>query len=379
MHNSISFYNTLSQKIEKFEPIEKGKVTIYVCGVTPYDTSHLGHAFVFITFDVLIRFLEYKNYQVTYTQNVTDIDDPLIERAHQLHIKWEDLAEKWTKYLLNDFNFLNIKLPNYFVKATEELPTMIKIVKVLLEKKYAYIKEGNVYFSIDSFHKYGALSRCDTKTMLKLSSERGNDIKDPKKKNPLDFLLWKKSIAGEPAWDSPWSKGRPGWHIECTAMSTKYLGQQIDIHGGGTDLIFPHHESEIAQAESYSGKSPFVKTWMHCGMAAFDGEKMSKSLGNLVYVQDLAKDYSANTIRHYLLSHHYRTDWAFSEEEIKESSRKMKKIESSISQSGEIKNANNEYINLLGNDLDTTNALEALLSITDLSKKKELFNILGFK
>ncbi|MEO6508689.1 MAG: cysteine--tRNA ligase [Patescibacteria group bacterium] len=367
---SLRLYNTLSQKIERFTPLNSKEVSVYVCGVTPYDTSHLGHAFVFLVFDTLVRFLQYKKYKVVYTQNVTDIDDPLIKKADELHTTWEALAEKWTSYLLNDFKFLNIQMPNHYVKATQELPKMIEIVKILIDKGYGYINDGNVYFSIKSFPEYGALSRYNTESMLKISAERGNDITDPRKKNPLDFVLWQESKKGEPAWKSPWSKGRPGWHIECTAMSMKYLGPQIDIHGGGTDLIFPHHESEIAQAEGFSGISPFVNIWMHCAMVSYQGEKMSKSLGNLVYVQDLAKKYSANAIRYYLLSHHYRTEWEYKEEEMKSAAEKMNEIEFTLTTG--LSTDTEDLIDILSEDLN-------IPAVLNSKPNKEILTMLGFK
>jgi L-cysteine:1D-myo-inositol 2-amino-2-deoxy-alpha-D-glucopyranoside ligase len=373
----IILYNTFSQKLEPFIPLKKSSVTLYVCGVTPYDTSHLGHAFVFVIFDTLVRFLQYKNYKVIYTQNVTDIDDPLIERANKLHTTWQLLADHWTGYLLNDFSFLNIEMPTHFVKATQELQTMIEIIQVLIDKKYAYIHDGTVYFAIDRFPRYGKLSKLDRPSMLTISAERGNDIKDPHKKNPLDFILWKKSAPGEPTWESPWSMGRPGWHIECTAMSTHYLGQQIDIHGGGEDLIFPHHESEIAQAEAFSGKVPFVKTWMHCAMVYDKGEKMSKSLGNLVYVQDLAKKFSANAIRYYLLSHHYRKEWEYNEKEMTQAAKNMQNIEIDLEKYSK-KNNGKIDLGALENDLNTPLALKELLSTKDPHYKKQLFTVLGF-
>jgi L-cysteine:1D-myo-inositol 2-amino-2-deoxy-alpha-D-glucopyranoside ligase len=375
----MQFYNTFSGTTEKFKPLQKNKVRIYVCGVTPYDTSHLGHAFVFITFDTLIRFLRYKGYEVSYVQNVTDIDDPLFERADKLHTTWKELGDKWTKYLLNDFNFLNIEMPTHYVKATQEIPEMIKIIKVLIEKKHAYVKKGNVYFSIDTFPAYGKLSKLSTEQQLKVGGEMGNNAKDPLKKNPLDFLLWQVSKPTEPSWDSPWSKGRPGWHIECTAIIMKYLGEQIDIHGGGADLIFPHHESEIAQAESYTGEVPFVKTWMHCALVGYKGEKMSKSLGNLVYVQDLAKNYSANAIRYFLLSHHYRSEWEFFEKDMEKAAVKMKAIEDSLKTESISSENENAYIDVLGEDLNTPKALDYLLDMKDTEAKKKLFHVLGFK
>lgn len=376
----VRIFNTLSQKVEEFTPFSSKEVKMYVCGVTPYDTSHLGHAFVFTFFDVVKRVFTHLGYKVTYVQNVTDIDDPLIERAAQLNTTWEKLTDQWTHYLLNDFLFLNIPMPDYYVKATEELETMKKINAKLIADGFAYVKDGNVYFSIAKFPKYGKLSKLSREEMLKKSSEMGGDITDKNKRDPLDFLLWKKSKEGEPSWESPWSKGRPGWHIECTAMSTKYLGDQIDIHGGGADLIFPHHESEIAQAEAYSGKSPFVKTWMHCGMVYLNGQKMSKSLGNLVYVQDLAKKYSANAIRYYILSHHYRLEWEYDEEKMQAAAEKMFSVEKSL-ESSESKNdkIDEDSSNLICEDFNIPQALEIMYKTDRIEKKEALFSTLGFK
>ncbi|OGK36646.1 cysteine--tRNA ligase [Candidatus Roizmanbacteria bacterium RIFCSPHIGHO2_12_FULL_39_8] len=374
----LRIFNTHSRKIENFAPLHPNKIKMYVCGVTPYDTSHLGHAFVFIFFDVVKRFFTHIGYKVTYVQNVTNIDDPLIERAKELHTTWEKLADKWIRYLLHDFKFLNIAMPDFFIYATDELEMMKKIITTLIEKKHAYIQEGNIYFSVDTFSHYGELSKLSRKEMLVLSAERGNDIKDPNKKNPLDFLLWKKSKKGEPSWSSPWNNGRPGWHIECTAMSMKYLGKQIDIHGGGNDLIFPHHESETAQAESYSGVSPFVKTWMHCGMVSCGGEKMSKSLGNLVYVQDLAKDHSPNTIRHYLLRHHYRKDWNHSEKGLQDSAQKMHSIEIAVRGIHTVSELHTHSIDLFSDDFDIPSVLEEMYRTKDVVEKKLLFDVLGF-
>lgn len=375
----LRIFNTFSRKIENFAPLHPNKINMYVCGVTPYDTSHLGHAFVFTFFDEVKRFFTHMGYKVIYVQNVTDIDDPLIERAKALHTTWEKLADKWTKYLLHDFRFLNIAMPDFFVYATDELVTMKKIIASLIEKKHAYIQEGNVYFSVDTFSPYGLLSKLPIKEMLVLSAERGNDIKDPNKKSPLDFLLWKKSKKDEPSWPSPWSHGRPGWHIECTAMSMKYLGKQIDIHGGGNDLIFPHHESEIAQAESYSGRSPFVKTWMHCGMVSCGGKKMSKSLGNLVYVQDLAKEYSPNTIRHYLLRHHYREDWNHSKKDLQNSAEKMRAIEKAFRGMNVKPKLLTSSINVFSDDFNIPSVLEEMHKTQDIQHKKALFDLLGFR
>lgn len=366
----IKLYNTYTTTVEDFSPFKATDVSMYVCGVTPYDTSHLGHAFVFVVFDVLKRFLTQQKYRVNYVQNVTDIDDPLIEKAKEQNTTSEALAEKWTNYLLNDFRFLNIMMPDHYIKASDEVEMMQTIITGLLDNKHAYVNEGNVYFDLTSFPDYGKLSKYPHAEMLKIAAERGGDIKDPLKKNPLDFLLWKKSAPGEPKWPSPWSEGRPGWHIECTAMSMKYLGEQIDIHGGGSDLIYPHHESEIAQAEGYTHKHPFVKTWMHVAMVSQDGEKMSKSLGNLTYVQDLAKNYSANAIRYYLLSHHYRQEWEYKPEEMKVAADKTALIEKNLTEGP----VSPEILEALANDLNIPLALDLLSK----NPTKAGWSLLGF-
>ena len=380
---NLHLFNTLGGKIEKFEPLTPGKVTLYVCGVTPYDTSHLGHAFVFVVFDSLIRFLRFQGLSITYTQNVTDIDDPLIERAEKLGVTWQELAKKWTDYLLRDFKFLNIEMPTNFVYATSEVPMMQEIVAGLIKNGFGYIAGGNVYFDLKKFSDYGKLSKLPREEMLKIAQERGGDIADPNKKEPLDFILWKKSKPDEPQWDSPWGlpagrqgAGRPGWHIECTAMSMKFLGEQIDIHGGGTDLIYPHHESEIAQAEGFSGKHPFVREWMHVAMVAYEKTKMSKSLGNLVYVQDLAKKHSANAIRFLLLSHHYRNEWEFKNAEMAKISLKVEEFEKKIKNVTE-GNIPVEFINALENDFDVPKAMEIMMA-AEVGSAKAMYRLLGF-
>ena len=304
----------------------------------------------------------------------------MIERAEKLHTTSEALADKWTTYLLNDFNFLNIALPDHYVKASQELDSMIQIITSLIEKKYAYIVNGNVYFSTQTFPDYMKLSKLDHSESLRISAERGNDLKDVNKKDPLDFLLWKKSKDHEPKWTSPWSEGRPGWHIECTAMSTKYLGEQIDIHGGGADLLFPHHESEIAQAEAYSGKKPFVNIWMHCAMVYLNGEKMSKSLGNLIYVQDLAKSFSANAIRYYILTHHYRKEWEYNETDMRLSERKIESIKIDLQDyKPEQTTIEKNYLDLCFDDFQIPEILENMFTTRNIHQKKALFDLLGFK
>ncbi len=309
----MKLFNTLTQSLENFVPLEDKKVRIYVCGITPYDTTHLGHAFTYVFFDTLIRYLEFRGYTVNYVQNVTDIDDDILRKARELGIAWDELSKRETERYLHDMDSLNVRRPDVYAHATEEIPAMIEIIQTLLARGYAYEREGNVYYSVQNDPEFGTMARAiglnDYSAMLTIANERGNYPDDPRKKDPLDFVLWQAQAPGEPAWPSPWGPGRPGWHIECSAMSMRYLGPQIDIHGGGADLAFPHHTCEIAQSEHFTGKAPFSRFWVHTGMVHQDGEKMSKSLGNLTLVSDLLKDYSADAIRVALLNHHYRFPW----------------------------------------------------------------------
>lgn len=376
----MKLFNSYSNKIEPFNPLIDKEVKIYVCGITPYDITHLGHAFVYVQFDALKRFLEFKGIKVTYTQNVTDIDDDILKRAKQENRDWKELGDYWTSKFLDDLKALNVKMPDHFIKATEAIPEIIEMVSVLIKKGFAYEVSGNVYFEVSKFPEYGNLSKYSEQEMWELLKERGGDPSDKNKKHPLDFLLWQKSTPDEPFWDSPFSKGRPGWHIECSAMIKKTLGEQIDIHGGGFDLIYPHHESELAQSESFSGKSPFVKYWMHVAVVSYQGEKMSKSLGNLVLVSDLLKKYSANAIRLMLLMNHYRKPWEYTEEQIKKAQSYMDEIEENLIK---VKSDSRGIENLLGNlerDFDVARTLNKLI---DESKRnpqlgKAGFELLGF-
>lgn len=377
----MKLYNTLSSKTEPFQPYDSKKVKMYVCGITPYDTTHLGHAFVYVTFDALKRFLEFKNYKVTYTQNVTDIDDDILKRAERDNRDWIELGNSWTKKFLRDLKALNVKMPDHYIKATEAIPEIIEMVKVLIEKGFAYEKNGKVYFEASKFAFYGKLSKFSETQMAQLLKERGGDPNDRNKKSTLDFILWQKSAEGEPFWNSPWGKGRPGWHIECSAMIKKTLGEQIDIHGGGRDLIYPHHESELAQSESYSDKNPFVKYWMHIAMVSYMGEKMSKSLGNLVLVSDLLKKYSPNAIRLMLLLNHYRKPWDYSVDLMDKAQEYMSEIEQSLAV---IQPDYPGLDNLLIDLEDDFNAPKTLHRLIDEAVKspttsKAGFEILGFK
>ncbi len=350
---------------------------MYVCGITPYDTTHLGHAFTYLTFDILRRYLTFKGYSVTYTQNVTDVDDDLLKKAKETKRDWEELGEFWTKKFLNDLHDLNILMPTYYVKATDSIEPMLEIIEKLVKDGLAYEKEGNVYFRVSNDPKYGKLSRYNREEMIKLSKERGADPDDPRKEDPLDFIMWQKSKEGEPSWKSKWGEGRPGWHIECSAMIKEYLGDQIDIHGGGSDLIYPHHESEIAQSENFTGKKPFAKYWIHTGMVGYQGEKMSKSLGNLVMVSDLLQKYSANTIKYILLSHHYREAWEFHEEELAKAEIKVGYIQRALNHKLAKKYWENAgslaFTEALDDDLNTPEALKIIDKFAKETNKSASF------
>ena len=308
----MKLFNTLTQSLETFVPLSD-TVRIYVCGVTPYDTTHLGHAFTYVSFDTMIRYLEFQGHKVKYVQNVTDIDDDVLRKSRELGISWDELGRRETDRFLRDIDTLNVRRPDVYAKATEAIPDIIAISSALVENGYAYVNEGCVFFSVKSDPNFDVMARAvglkDYQAMLTIANERGNFPNDKRKRDPLDFVLWQAQAAGEPAWASPWGPGRPGWHIECSAMSIHHLGEQIDIHGGGADLNFPHHACEITQSEHYTHQTPFARVWAHTGMVYQDGEKMSKSLGNLTLVSNLLKDYSADAIRIVLQGHHYRYPW----------------------------------------------------------------------
>jgi len=312
---ALKIYNTLTGKKEEFIPLEEGKVKMYVCGVTVYDRCHIGHARAAVVFDVIYRFLRHLGYQVTYVQNYTDVDDKIIKRAQQEGVSSQVIAERYIREHRMDMEALGMETPTHQPKATENIPQIVVLVQKLVDKGFAYLVDGDVYFSVEKFSPYGKLSGRDLEEM-----KAGARVEvDERKKNPLDFALWKASKPGEPEWESPWGKGRPGWHIECSAMSQRYLGESFDIHGGGKDLIFPHHENEIAQSEAASGK-PFVRYWVHNGFVNIHQEKMSKSLGNILPIRDLLEDYHPEALRLFLLSNHYRSPVDFSLQHMVEAS-----------------------------------------------------------
>ncbi len=370
----MKLFNTLTQSLEPFIPLSD-IVRIYVCGVTPYDTTHLGHAFTYVSFDALIRYLEYSGHQVKYVENVTDIDDDVLRKARELGLAWDELGRRETERFLNDMDALNVRRPDVYTKASEEVPWIIKLAQALVESGFAYVSENCVFYDVRKDSSFGALARAiglnDYQAMLNIANERGNFPDDKRKKDPLDFVLWQAQAPGEPAWPSPWGSGRPGWHIECSSMSIHYLGEQIDIHGGGADLAFPHHTCEIAQSEHYTGKAPFVRYWMHTGMVYQDGEKMSKSLGNLTLVSNLLKDYSPDTIRVVLLSHHYRHPWECFKEDMQSASHAValfQRVRSFVGQNaqGEDSMLHDRFKVAMDNDLDTP---EALLLLREAAEK----------
>ena len=377
----LKLYNTLTKRIEDFKPLKDGEVRAYFCGPTVQDVPHIGHARAFIAFDVLVRYLKFMGYKVYYIRNVTDIDDKIIKKANELGVTTFEIAE--TNYREFIFAMTKLKLlpPNIEPRATCHITEIIELIKRLIDRGYAYVApNGDVYFDVTKFEKYGKLSGQSLEAL-----KAGARIEPGEhKRNPLDFALWKAAKPGEPSWPSPWGPGRPGWHIECSAMSIKYLGETFDIHGGGADLIFPHHENEIAQSESATGK-PFAKYWFHVGLVNFKGDKMSKSIGNVVLVNELLKIYDHETIRYWAISTHYRKPIEFSLRALDNAEKALDKIYQTIfelellkesKESGTISDNVNEFIKWLeksfkdamNDDINTPKALSILHQATDKIK-----------
>ena len=322
---ALRVYNTLSHNKEPFETLEEGIVSMYVCGPTVYDSAHVGHAMSSLVFDIIKRYLEYRGYEVNHVMNYTDVDDKIIARANHEDVEPFELAERYIKEYGQHIQDLNILPAKFYPRATEEIEQIIKMVQKLEEEGYAYEANGDVYFRVEKDDDYGKLSNRKLEDM-----QAGARVEiDERKENPMDFAVWKSAKPDEPAWDSPWGKGRPGWHIECSAMSLHHLGEQIDIHGGGNDLVFPHHENEIAQTESFTGK-PFARYWMHNGMMQFSGEKMSKSIGNLVTIADFLDENEADVLRLMVLNSNYRHPLTFGEKVIAQSKRGLERLRASL-------------------------------------------------
>ncbi|CNI49077.1 cysteinyl-tRNA synthetase [Yersinia intermedia] len=332
----LKIFNTLSRQKEEFKPIHAGKIGMYVCGITIYDLCHIGHGRTFVAFDVVARYLRYLGYSLTYVRNVTDVDDKIIKRALENNESCEQLTTRMLAEMHKDFDALNLKRPDLEPRATHHIPEIIALTERLIARDHAYVaSNGDVMFAVDSDPDYGLLSRQDLDQLQAGARVEVADVK----RNPMDFVLWKMSKPGEPSWASPWGPGRPGWHIECSAMNGKQLGAHFDIHGGGSDLMFPHHENEIAQS-TCAHDSPYVNYWMHSGMVMIDKEKMSKSLNNFFTIRDVLAYYDAETVRYFLMSGHYRSQLNYSEENLKQARASLERL----------------YTALRGTDADATPA-----------------------
>ena len=323
----MKIYNTLSKSKEEFVPLQEGKVSMYVCGPTVYNYIHIGNARPIIVFDTVRKYFEYKGYEVNYVSNFTDVDDKIIKKANEEGVSTEEITTRYINEFFTDTKDLNVKEATKHPKATEEIDGMLDMIQTLIEKGHAYEKNGHVYFRTRSFKPYGKLSK---KNIDELESGARIAVND-EKEDPLDFVLWKPKKEGEVSWSSPYGDGRPGWHIECSVMSKKYLGEQIDIHAGGEDLVFPHHENEIAQSEACNGKE-FAKYWMHNAFVNIDNKKMSKSEGNFFWVRDITAQYSAPVLRYFMLSVHYRSPINFSKEIMESSKAGLTRIQTAVGQ-----------------------------------------------
>ena len=383
---TLRIFNTLTRKKEEFKPIEDGKIRMYICGPTVQGPAHIGHARTYIAFDVIRRYLIYRGFQVKYVMNITDVHDDIIKVANAENKTMQEISEKFTNIFFRDLKALKIMDADLYPKVTETIPEIIEMVKKLEESGNAYERDGSVYFEISSFEDYGKYARIkldETKTGTRVDTDKYD------KDNPMDFALWKAMKPNEPFWESPWGKGRPGWHIECSAMSCKHLGEQIDIHGGARDLIFPHHQNEIAQSEASTGKKPFVKYWVHTGFLNVNGEKMSKSLGNYIEVPDLVKDYDINSIRYFMVSTQYSGPIDFSDKSIAFAKNSLERIQNLVFALQDVKDGENEkaieeitkkckseFIESMDDNFNTPRAFAAIFElvkeINPLIKEKQL-------
>ena len=361
----MKLYSTLSGKEECFTTAD-GKVRMYVCGITPYGRSHLGHAMFSVVFDVVRRYLEFKGHQVEHVQNFTDIDDKMIAAAAEAGISTEELAEGNIYTYLEETDSLNVLRAHVYPRATLEMPRILDMIEKLVSRGFAYDVNGTVYFRVKMYGDYGKLSHRSQESML-----AGARLEiDKNKEQPMDFALWKSQKPGEPAWESPWGPGRPGWHIECSAMSIAHLGETIDIHGGGQDLIFPHHENEIAQAESYTDRVPFARFWLHNGLLRLGEDKMSKSLGNIITVEEALNKYSPDALRLFILGTHYRSPLVYSERNVDSQERGAERLRNALKPGGETGNValdptpyGDRFVLAMDDDLNTPRALAALFDL----------------
>ncbi|WP_133138657.1 cysteine--tRNA ligase [Legionella genomosp. 1] len=370
----LSLYNSLTRQKEAFKALTPGKIGLYACGITVYDRCHLGHARSMVCFDAMVRFLRSQNYEVTYVRNITDIDDKIIVRAQERGISINELTSHFIDAMHNDERSLNILPPDVEPRATAHIHSIIQLIEKLLERKNAYISDnGDVCFEVSSFKEYGKLSHKDLEGLV--AGARIEVVRE--KRSPLDFVLWKSAKPGEPSWPSPWGDGRPGWHIECSAMAMHELGQQFDIHGGGLDLQFPHHENEIAQSEAATGK-PFANYWIHVGMLQVNNEKMAKSLGNFYTIEDVLKNHHPEVIRYFLLSSHYRSPLNYSDENLSNSAKALTRLYQSLKDiefSGNEEmdtDWSNQFNEAMNDDFNTPIALSVLFQLShELNKTRD--------
>ena len=362
----LKIYNTLTRQKEEFKPITAGKVGMYVCGVTIYDLCHIGHGRTFVSFDVVSRYLRFLGYDLNFVRNITDIDDKIIKRAAENNESCDSLTERLIQDMYQDFDALNMKRPDLEPRATHFIPEIVELVQRLIERGFAYVADnGDVMFEVNKFDDYGKLSKQD---LDQLQAGARVDVESAKR-SPLDFVLWKMSKPGEPTWESPWGPGRPGWHIECSAMNSAILGNHFDIHGGGSDLQFPHHENEIAQS-CCAHDTQYVNTWMHSGMVMIDKEKMSKSLGNFFTIRDVLKHYDAETVRYFLMSGHYRSQLNYSEENLNQARSSLERLytalrglDSSVEAAGD-EHYVRRFSEAMNDDFNTPEAYSVLFEMT---------------
>jgi cysteinyl-tRNA synthetase len=361
---TLRFYNSLTNQKEDFIPIREGEVSMYVCGMTVYDSCHLGHARAMMAFDILVRYLKNQGYKVKFVRNITDVDDKIIERAIKNNESIGELTQRTIASMQEDFSQLGLLLPNTEPRATDYIPGMIEMIEGLIQKGHAYHSPGgDVFFAVRTFPEYGKLSNKNIDDL----NPGARIAEDDSKKDPLDFVLWKSAKEGEPSWDSPWGQGRPGWHIECSVMSFENLGEHFDIHGGGPDLLFPHHENEIAQSECASGNK-FANYWLHSGLLKINGEKMSKSLGNFAMLKDLFISYHPEVIRYYLVSSHYRSSLNFDQESLNQARSALTRLYQALtSMEGEGNELDQDMMNqfsfVMNDDLNTPEALSLLFQL----------------
>ena len=377
----LRLYDTRARAVRDFRAGHT--VRLYVCGITPYDSAHLGHAFTYVAFDSLTRYLEHRGHRVLSVRNVTDVDDDILRKAREMGEDYLELGRREVVSFDRDLDRLNVRRPDAVPLATETVPAMVFSIQALVDSGQAYaLDDGRVYFDTVASGRFAELSGLDRETMLAEFAEKGGDPDAPDKRDALDFLLWQPSAPDEPSWDSDWGPGRPGWHIECSVMVAEELGTTIDIHGGGSDLVFPHHSAEILQAEGVSGQAPFARFWLHTGMVALNGTKMSKSIGNLVFVEDLLERFEGGALRRYFLEHHYRSDWIYDDDHATDAAAGFKLWQEAAGTDARSADVEMRFHAAMCDDLDTPTAIRVLDEAAQSGagrSLRELAGVLGFE